>query len=268
MYGGILTVNYHTSYIRLNEAMAAAGVKMGGNNVYNESLVSRARNRLVDVYLKETDFTHACFIDADIGFDPLDIIAMLEQDLPILGVPCPKKTIRWDRIQLATAIRYEAWRHQNPNGSPEEFLTSTTGMAALNDRDMARVGGDLVMSMNQEDTLDFSDLTKPQPMRLIGTGLLMIKREVFEKFTKVYPNRWFEQRADAASNPGKIFDFFKVGVNPETREYLSEDYWFIHDCKQMGYTPMIAPWVKTTHMGTFEYCGDVTAILGSTGKLF
>jgi hypothetical protein len=96
----------------------------------------------------------------------------------------------------------------------------------------------------------------------------MVKREVFLKFMKAYPDRWYEARNDASSNPGRIHDFFKVGVNSETRDYDSEDYWFIHDCIALGYQALLCPWVKTTHMGTNTFYGDMPAAMACSGTIF
>jgi len=270
MYGGQLTVNYHHSYTALQVACQHLNIDMGSNNIYNESLISRARNRLVDAFLKETAHTHACFIDADIGFDPKDIISMLEMDEPILGVPCTKKSIRWDRIQIAIAMRAIEWARKNPQNGKEDLFEQSRryleGGTAIPGPLLPKIGGDFVMNML--DSTQNIQLDRPEPMRQIGTGLLMIRREVFQKFMRAYPDRWYEARFDGASNPGRIHDFFKCGVNPETRQYDSEDYWFIHDCMAIGYKAMLCPWIRTTHMGSNMFEGDLPAALGSVGHIF
>ena len=278
MYGGNLSVNYHNSFFQLMHAFAelkrkGVNADLAAHSVYNESLISRARNTLTDCFLKESLFTHACFIDADIGFDPVDIISMLEMDKDILGVPCSKKCIRWDRIQVAIARRVLEWTKSNPacqNGFDSVALAQQfkDSQAAFPSDVIARIGGDFVLNYPLGEAQKTIVFDTPEPMRHVGTGLLMIKREVFLKFMKVYPDRWYEARADAASNPGRIHDFFKVGVNPETREYDSEDYWFCHDCIAMGYQVLIAPWVRTTHMGTNTFYGDMPAALASAGTIF
>ena len=268
MYGGFLTVNYHSSFISLCAQTQAAGVNLGSNNIYNESLISRARNRLVDNFLKDTAATHACFIDADIGFDPRDILLMLEMDKDILGVPCSKKSINWRRIQYAIARRAFSWSPTANNcQTPEELATAfCNSPGALNPDDIPRIGGDFVLNLlNQNATIK---LDTPEPMKHVGTGLLMVKREVFMKFMKAYPDRWYESKSDPNSNPGRIHDFFKCGINHDTREYDSEDYWFIHDCIAMGYQALLCPWVKTTHMGTFSFVGDMAAALACSGTIF
>ncbi len=272
MYGGNLTINYHDSFVHLAYLCKELGVDFGWSSVYNESLISRARNRLADSFLKESSNTHACFIDADIGFDPRDIVAMLEMDKDILGVPCSKKSIRWDRIQYAIARRVLEWSHNNPSpngfdpaGLAHQFKTSGQAFTA---EDLPRIGGDFVLNFPSFEGEKTIQLDQPEPMKHVGTGILMVKREVFLKFMKVYPDRWYEARHDPASNPGRIHDFFKVGINPETHEYDSEDYWFCFSSIAMGYKVLLCPWIKSTHMGTNTFIGDMPAALACAGTIF
>lgn len=273
MYGGSLTMNYHQSFVQLICACRDLGIEIGSDNVYNESLISRARNRLVDDYLKKNSHTHAVFIDADIGFEPKDVLAMLEMDLDIAGVPCSKKSIRWDRIQVAMVRRLFQWMQNTGIGKngidPATFLEEfKKSGAAIRPEDFPRIGGDFVLNFPPFDGEKTIKLDTPEVMKHMGTGLLMVKREVFVRFKRAYPDRWYEARADASSNPGPIHDFFKVGINQESREYDSEDYWFCHDTIALGFKVWMCPWVKTTHMGTFIYHGDMPAALEFSGEIF
>jgi hypothetical protein len=130
---------------------------------------------------------------------------------------------------------------------------------------MKKTGGNFVS--NYLPGQESIDLTKLQEVKQLGTGLLMIKREVFVRFKEVYPDRWYESRADPMALPGPMHDFFKCGINPETREYDSEDYWFCHDARAMGFKIWLCPWMKTTHMGTYEYVGDMVASAALAGDL-
>ena len=101
MYGGVLVCNYFQSFLALMGEMSKAGVPFNYTYTFNESLITRARNRLVDEFMKNHETTHAVFIDADIGFEARDVMAMMEMDVDIVGAPCTKKSFRWDRIQRA-----------------------------------------------------------------------------------------------------------------------------------------------------------------------
>jgi hypothetical protein len=158
-------------------------------------------------------------------------------------------------------------RGLDPQAMAQLFVQSPT---AFTPSDIPRLGGSFVMNLPDEQlgkpvTID---LMKPMPMKHVGTGMLMVKRDVFEKFMKVYPDRWYEPKHDPDARPGRTFDFFKCGVNPETREYDSEDYWFIHDCKAMGYQALLCPWIKTTHLGSTTFYGDVPSALACAGSIF
>jgi hypothetical protein len=282
MYGGNLSMNYHDSFVQLVLLCQNLGIPFGWSNVFNESLISRARNRLTDSFMKTSANTHAIFIDADIGFNPQDIIDMLEMDKDILGVPCSKKSLRWDRIQLAIARRAFQWaQHNAPNGTDPMILaqrfrqsaaaidpTVRPDSAGVPISEFSKIAGDFVMNFPAFEGEKTIQLDQPEEMKHVGTGLLMIKREVFVKFKKAYPDRWYEPRNDPNSNPGPIHDYFKVGINPETREYDSEDYWLCHDAIALGYKVLMAPWVRTTHMGTYTFVGDIPAALANSGEIF
>ena len=44
--------------------------------IFNESLITRARNYLVDEFLRAEEFTHLMFIDSDINFNPKDVLSL------------------------------------------------------------------------------------------------------------------------------------------------------------------------------------------------
>lgn len=282
MYGGALSMNYHDSFVQLVLMCQQLGVQFAWSNVFNESLISRARNRLVDSFLKVSANTHAVFIDADIGFDPRDVLTMLEMDKDILGVPCSKKSIRWDRIQLAIARRAFQWAAANPsNGHDSDALahlfrqseaaidpTGHPDTSGIPISQFSRIAGDFVMHFPPFEGDKTIQLDQLEEMKHLGTGMLMVKREVFLNFKKAYPDRWYESRSDPTGNPGPIHDFFRVGINPETREYDSEDYWFCTNAAAIGYKILMAPWVRTTHMGTHTFVGDMPAALAYSGEIF
>ena len=56
-----------------------------------DSLVTRARNKLVETFLKQEEYTHLFFIDADIIFHPQEFIRVLLFDKPITAAGYPIK---------------------------------------------------------------------------------------------------------------------------------------------------------------------------------
>ena len=56
--------------------------------LFNESLITRARNYLVDEFLR-SPYTHLMFIDSDIHFNPNDVLTLVDKD--IIGLTISKE---------------------------------------------------------------------------------------------------------------------------------------------------------------------------------
>ena len=77
MYGGMCSGFYAQSMLQLKD-QTAVKFPIIMSFMFNESLITRARNALAHQFLK-TDATHLMFIDADIRFNPADIENMICQ---------------------------------------------------------------------------------------------------------------------------------------------------------------------------------------------
>ena len=76
MYGGACAGMYARSIADLSAICAKYEIPLQLYYLFNESLITRARNYCVDEFLR-SDATHLMFIDSDIGFNPQDVIALL-----------------------------------------------------------------------------------------------------------------------------------------------------------------------------------------------
>jgi hypothetical protein len=96
-YGGQLFEQNFMSYIKWSNTARQLGLDWTMETMTNESLISRARNTLCAKFLNTTDSTHLMFIDADIGFEPWHILAMLNHDKDVIGGLYPMKTlpVKW-----------------------------------------------------------------------------------------------------------------------------------------------------------------------------
>ena len=96
-----------SSIINVRDTLFQAKIGCGMMWV-RDSLVTRARNKLVKAFLDQKDYTHLFFIDADIVFDPHEFIRVLLFDKPISSAPYPIKhdgpiekgdvDIKWEAI--------------------------------------------------------------------------------------------------------------------------------------------------------------------------
>lgn len=90
-YGGMVSVLYLKSMLDLQKTMLTRGLDHIFQFTWNESLITRARNELVAMFMAIPDATHMMFIDADIHFHPDDVMRMLEKDVDLVVGAYPKK---------------------------------------------------------------------------------------------------------------------------------------------------------------------------------
>jgi hypothetical protein len=245
MYGGQCYGMFMKSCLDLQGMLSSYGVETKFSFLFNESLIQRARTYLADEFVSRSDCTHMLFIDADIAFNPQDVIAMLALDKEIIGGPYPKKSIEWG--QLNKAIR------KNPNLPVEEY-SKLTGAMVFNP-----VGG----------TQKFS-VTEPLEVMDLGTGFMMIRREVFLQFQEAYPEYMYKPDHVGQAHFGgerEICAFFNVYIDPESRRMLSEDYAFTQMCRKIGVKVWLCPWMKLTHIGTYMFQGDLPAVAQHLGEM-
>jgi len=108
MYGGMAHGMYVKASLDLQAIMSKYGVETRFSFLFNESLITRARNYLVDEFLR-SDCTHLLFIDSDVHYNPQDVVALLALDKDVIGGPYPKKAINWNNIALA-ARKHPDWK--------------------------------------------------------------------------------------------------------------------------------------------------------------
>jgi hypothetical protein len=68
-YGGMITADYFKSVLQLTALAATKKIELQFGTIGNESLITRARNTLVQLFMDESQYTHLLFIDADIAFN-------------------------------------------------------------------------------------------------------------------------------------------------------------------------------------------------------
>jgi hypothetical protein len=252
MYGGMNHGLFMKACLDLQGICMKYGIEIRFSFLFNESLITRARNYLVDEFLR-SGFTHMLFVDSDIHFDPNDVLALIALDKDIIGGPYPKKSINWKAV----------W-----NASKKVLADPNFDESKWNPAELEGVIGDYVFNP-VPGTKQFK-VTEPLEVLEIGTGFMMIKREVFVKFKEEYPHLEYKpDHIGQANFDGSryIHAYFDTVIDPDSHRYLSEDYFFCQYWRNIGGKIWLCPWMKTQHIGTYAFSGDMSKIAALTGNL-
>jgi len=87
-------------------------------------------------------------------------------------------------------------------------------------------------------------------VKRVGTGFIMIQRNVFEVMRDAHPEwKYMDQ------NTGKMLQsFFDFKSTPDG--YIGEDYVFCDRAHEHGFTAWVDPTIRLGHMGVMEYEGS------------
>lgn len=243
MYGGMCGGGYAQSMINLSVACAQHGIPMSTYFLFNESLITRARNYATDAFLR-SECTHMLFIDADITFEVdavLTLLALQSDESPydVIAAPYPKKSISWEKIKQAVDL----------------------GVADENPNNLEKYVGDYVFNLKSQTT--HIRLDEPVEVLETGTGFMMIRRKSFEKFAAAYPELSYKPdhvRSEDFDGSREIMTYFDCIIDPVSKRYLSEDYMFCHKLRECGGTVWLCPWIPLKHMGTYMFGGSLPDI--------
>ena len=247
MYGGNCVGMYTRAVADLAAICAKYQIPLQLYFLFNESLITRARNYCADEFLR-SDATHMLFLDSDIGFNPQDVLAMLaiqddESEYDVIGAPYPQTCISWEKVKQAVD---KGIADEDPNRL-EKFV------------------GDYVF--NPKGGQKEIPIGEPVEVMEIGTGFMMIRRKTFDKYKEVFPNLHYKPdhiRTEAFDGSREIMAYFDCIIDPVSKRYLSEDYMFCYNVQKAGMKVWFCPWMQTQHVGTYVFGGSL-ADLASIG---
>lgn len=229
MFGGNCSGHYVMSLLNLHKALVENGISCSCEFLYNECFVTVARNRLVDAFMK-TNATHLLFIDADIKFNAEDVVKMVKADKDIICGVYSRRSIDWNSIKEAAK-----------NNVPAEELKYYTG--------------NLVGNLLNNDEKIIID--EPYEIKHGGTGLMLIKRSVFEQLEQEVP--LYRPSLDYlyGGKDEMHREYFRLIRDPENQSFVGEDYQFCELWRQNGGKVFAAPWTRISHVGSYEYSGCI-----------
>jgi hypothetical protein len=240
MYGGQCAGMFAKSIADLTAMCTSHGIELRTYFLFNESLVTRARNYVCDEFMRSNS-THLMFIDSDIGFDPRDVLGMLalqsdDSEYDVLAGPYPKKTISWEKIKLAV----------------------DKGVADEDPNVLERYVGDFVFNPKSGSGNIRIDI--PVEVSEVGTGFMMTRRSAFDRFKEAFPQYSYKPdhvRTEHFDGTREIMQYFQAEIDPKSKRYLSEDYWFCQKLQEIGLKIWYCPWQKLSHSGSYIFAGSL-----------
>ena len=239
-YGGLVYEGYMRSLLELQKLLIQLNIKFSVHTIGNESLITRARNSVVALFLGHNQLTHLLFIDSDISFTPESVIRFLKYRKPIVGGAYPKKHVDFTMIK------------KNLENKPE---TSNKDLLAQSMHYAVNIISESNDCQNKAYIHDgFVKVTN------IATGFLMIQKEVILELIEKSPDQKYENDCEGYNSPetkDNFYTFFDTMVHPSSKRYLSEDYAFSQKWIDIGgeiWLDLLSP---LTHTGTFNFEGNV-----------
>jgi hypothetical protein len=247
-YGGLCHINYVNCLLETVNLFRSVNIPLSIQFCKNDSLVSRARNNLIAKAMSNTESTHFMFIDADITWDPVDILKLIISDKSLIGGVYPLKRYAWERF---TEKDYINKLIERKNKSQLKDIITNENMIQYN---LLKYNVNFLDNVLQID----NNITK---VKHIATGFMMIKRSTIEQMSKAFPSTKYTD--DVGFLVGKeneyAYALFDCGV--EDDHYYSEDWLFCHRWSKMGGNIYLDVSINLTHTGNEDYAGSFISSL-------
>ena len=277
-YGGVVTSAYLLSMLDLVSAalFGRGDVRLAFYTLANESLVTRARNTCVAHFLAHSEYTHLFFVDADIGFSPTAFLRALDADKDVACGIYAQKGVRWGHVAASLARRDPAQAPIDATSLAAASLNYNVALHAMSgDPERPAVAGGDAAAGDRSLPLD-NGFAK---VHCAATGFMCIRRSVFDRMREAYgaEARYVNDTLEEEAARHHNYTFFDCGIDPDTRQYLSEDYNFLRKWRAVGgevWADLVSP---LKHVGSHGFEGSVldtlvpadrAAVLGSVNLKF
>jgi hypothetical protein len=228
-FGGQISVLYAASLFKLQTLLRTyrdINLKLIFKD--GDALITRARASLLSQFLDDPSATHLLFIDADIGFEPDQVVRLIECGADMCAAVYPIKRIDWQRMKNALS-----GAQPNPAASLQYALEVEDPNAVIANSGFIKV-------------------------RYAGTGFLMIRRAALERMCAHYPQLRYKRdhSIDAAAESDNRFALFECAI-ADDGTYLSEDFAFCKRWTDMGGEIWADLNSRLHHIGPMTFCGDL-----------
>ena len=241
-YGGQIGEPYFRSMMRFVILCNKYNIQYTVSTLANESLITRGRNTLTSFFMENQAATHLFFIDADIEFNPEDILRMVAYDKPIVVGAYPKKAINWTSILGAA-------RNPDMNEDSETIEGHSSNYV---------VNFDFLKDKDGKPTPQVQVIDNLVKLKDAGTGFMCIRKDVIQQMFDKHPETKYvnDINVDMKFEPF-MYALFDCIIDPESRRYLSEDYTFCRRWQEMGGDVWLDPRTALNHVGHYTFRGNI-----------
>ena len=200
---------------------------------HSSSMISHLRNTIIAHFLAD-EATHVLMLDSDQSIPVALVERMVTINQPLVGVIYPRRTYAFNQIKFSSAA-------QNIDG----LLTQAQHFV-----------GEVLPEANG----DLKIINGFARAKNIGTGAILIRRDVIEKMSVHYPELFgtgFPAQAEYEILARNNWGFF----NPYTKQYETEnsgeDVSFCDRWTKIGGEIWADVTTKTTHIGRYAFTGSL-----------
>ncbi|RZI87327.1 MAG: hypothetical protein EOP78_19265 [Variovorax sp.] len=241
-HSGTMSSIYVRSLLGLVNLAWTHGFAMQTRFLDGDSLIPRARNRLVAEFMADAQWTHLFWIDADIGFAPEAALRLMLSGREVVAGVYPHKRDGWPAEGLAQAL---------PVGSTRADFDARHAVYPLNALEGTRVA----------DADGFVEVLDAP------TGFMLIARTVFEQLAAAMPELRYTPDDHVGTQAGlPHYRFFDPMAEPGNGRYLSEDYAFCRRWQALGGKVHADTRSRLDHQGLHTWVGDLPRALAARAR--
>jgi len=233
-------INYFMSLMQLREMCRDNDVKLNYFFEKNASLITHARNDMVNNFLFNSTAEFMIFIDSDVEFDPSYIVKWVKEKKDFASGTYPTKKIYQDQIDKVLELGVNKWEDIEPKSY--KYAISFT-------EDNMNKG------IKVENGMIVADR--------VATGFMFISRKLLMDMiakADTFPPHFnfvkYDLENDYRQEKGKIGYTFFDTMHKEGRA-IGEDYAFCERLKFLGYKILVEPNIKLNHIGSHTYKGHL-----------
>ena len=254
-YGGMCYTSYTKSIMSTVELLKQYNIDIHVEFCNSDSLISRARNNLIAKAMSNPKTTHIMFIDADITWNPEEIIKLLISNKDLCGGVYPLKKYNWDKLLKPTS-------DERKGAMLSEWLEKKDSTIFKDITDDKNFIQHKLLSYNLNYTSNKIEIKDNMAeVRHIATGFMMMKRNVIDQLMKAFPYTKYTDDIGFLKNEENDFAYALFDCGVENNHYLSEDWMFCERWRKLGGSIHVDVTVNLIHTGSEQFNGCYLATI-------